>query len=250
MYGRAGIVSDRVIGRRVAVGRKHEVGACRTGRVPIVARVPDHDDRCRANAEPCSGAANGPDIRLLRREGIAADDHCDLSGDAGLVEQLLREALALVRDAGELNAMTSKRGQRPGHAGIKSAVDEKPRPVAPLESFERGVENGSLRIIAEPMRQPATNQLLDSIADPVSCRERIGPGEADGFDGLAKTMPEIGRRIDERAVEIERRQLDVLQNTRTAISAGAASSFSSSSSSFSSVSEAPAISSEVQYSPT
>ena len=93
-------------------------------------------------------------------------------------------------------------------------------------------------------------------------------------------MRKIGRGVDERAVEINGDQLEskhsgckqrlsvgaaysrdenkksrqdtapTLQNTRTAISAGAASKSSSSSSKRSNVSDAPAISSDVQYSPT
>lgn len=89
-------------------------------------------------------------------------------------------------------------------------------------------------------------QRLDAVTDPATDIVEARSRQADRAERNAQAMREIGRRIDERAVEIERDEPDALQNTRVAISAGAASSSSSSLSSLSSVSEQPAISSEVQ----
>ncbi len=97
-------------------------------------------------------------------------------------------------------------------------------------------------------RERACNQGLDAVADPSARTRFAGRVEADGLERHANAVRDIGSRVDERAVEVEREQLGSsrAQNTRTAISAGAASKSSISLSSFSSVSDAPAISSDVQ----
>ena len=97
-------------------------------------------------------------------------------------------------------------------------------------------------------RERARDQRLETVANPDARPRLAWSGDADGLERAPKAVRDIRSRVDERAVEVDGEQLDLAeaQNTRTAISAGAASKSSISLSSFSSVSDAPAISSEVQ----
>jgi hypothetical protein len=122
--------------------------------------------------------------------------------------------------------------------------------IARIEGIERATELILAWRGTEPRRQATANERFDTVADPAPGCGQPRRLEADRTEGRPETMRQVRRRIDERAVEIDRRESERPQNTRTAIVAGAASSFSSSASRRSSVSEAPAISSEVQYSPT
>src|SRR4029079_5301999 len=100
------------------------------------------------------------------------------------------------------------------------------------------------------VRERATDQRLEAVADPHSRARLARRLEADGFQAAAQTVRDVWSRIDECAVEIDREQVEreicAAQNTRAAISAGAASKSSSSLASLSNVRDAPAISSDVQ----
>src|SRR5690606_32490631 len=194
---------------------------------------------------------------------------------AGLLEQRIRIADALVRHAAEPYATRQKRIEGLDDAGIEAAANEEVVRIAARKRFERRLDERlervraarcSVSVVGRPgAREGTANELVDAVADP---RARIGlarRGEAERLERPSKAVGEVRYGVDEGAVEIEgddrrragcRRRGDRAagfrpdQKTRTAISAGAASSSSSSLSRRSSVSDAPAISSDVQYSPT
>ena len=94
------------------------------------------------------------------------------------------------------------------------------------------------------VRERAGDQGLETVADPGARQLLAGRRKADRLERAAQAVRDVRCGVDERAVEIdgEQARLRLRQNTRTAISAGAARRSSISLSSLSNVSEAPAIS--------
>jgi hypothetical protein len=147
-----------------------------------------------------------------------------------------------------LRAIGCQKVQGLNDARVEFAVVKYSLAIAVIEGAQRRreqVADALVDLFGERMVQ----ELLYAIADPAARLFQSRRGQRKRFERAAQTMGQIRRRIDQSTVEVERNEPLLDQNTRVAISAGAASSFSNSPSSFSSVSDAPAISSEVQYSP-
>lgn len=240
----------RVVVRGVTVGREHEGKSCTARGIAIVGGISNHDGRLGGDLVPPGGLAQRCRIGLFCREGIAAENEVERQGKTGLLEQASRKALAFVRDAAERHTGGFERRQRLDNARINAAVAKQIPAIAAVECIERAGEQRLIGLPAETGRETAADQRFDPVADPGPGGRETRRRQADRVERLPETMRKIGRRVYERAIEIDGCEPETFQNTRTAISAGAASSFSSSSSRRSRVSEAPAISSEVQYSPT
>ena len=190
-------------------------------------------------------------IRLLDRQCIAAIDEVESAVDAGGFKQSVRVGFTLVGYATDSDPGGPEGIERFVNLRIQAARTEESFAIAGVEREQRGAKLGVVRRSAlMGCRQRFADERLDAISDPARCLRQARSGQPDRVQRLAEAAGEIRRRIDERAVEVECYEAVAAQNTRVAISAGAASKASSSLSSLSSVNEAPAISSEVQYSPT
>lgn len=245
------VAKRRIVRARIAIGGEDETETGATGGFPVIARVADHQGLVGGDTEIFGGLHELYRVGLPCGETVTADDEAELPLDAGAPQQFAGEALAFVRDAAQAEPAGLQRLEGLDDVRIQTAVTEQVLRVTAVESLEREREQGGLAgTAAESRGDAAADQGLDAVADPGSDLGEAGPAESDRAERLAEAVCEIRRRVDERAVEIERDEPDAAQNTRTAISAGAASSSSSSLSRRSIVSEAPAISSEVQYSPT
>src|SRR5690606_387945 len=162
----------------------------------------------------------------------------------------------LVRDARKTHAPSAQRVECLGDARVEAGAHVQVAGGTGRETLDGRREEGGRLGRRNRALQPAAHELLDAVADPgtrVALGRRLEP---EGLERFAEAVVQVGNGVDERAVEIEGQHLDAglqgftHQNMRTATSAGAARRSSSSSSRRSSVSDAPAISSDVQYSPT
>jgi hypothetical protein len=233
---------------RVAVAGPNESNTCRVGSAPIVPRIADHHSRRRGNSGPVHCCSELNRVRLLCRQAIASINQRESIGDPGSLQQCLSKAKPLISDANQLRAIGCQHVQGLNDARVEFAVVKYSLAIAVIEGAQRlreQVAGALVDLFGERMVQ----ELLNAIADPAARLFQSRRGQRKRFERAAQTMGQIRRRIDQSTVEVERNEPLLDQNTRVAISAGAASSFSNSPSSFSSVSDAPAISSEVQYSP-
>src|SRR6185436_12954279 len=110
------------------------------------------------------------DLRLLLRQAVAAEQRVEVVANSRLDEQFVRERVALVRDAAELQAACAQGVERRLHTGIQAAADEQVVAIAIEERRERGLvprlaRHGRLALAAA-VRDRAREQRLESVADP------------------------------------------------------------------------------------
>src|SRR6187402_3103374 len=88
----------------VAVAREHEAIPRSTRGAQILVRVADEHAGARRDAERFRGDLQLQRARLLLRQAVAANQRIEVIANSRDDEQLVRERMALVRDAAELQA--------------------------------------------------------------------------------------------------------------------------------------------------
>ncbi len=133
----------------------------------------------------------------------------------GLQQQLLRERIALVRDAAQAQPAREQRVQRFGYARIQPAAHEQIVGVAGEEGGERGfVSRLAGRVPSSSRRRRRWQSRVRSASSRPSpiqraCALRRAAGSRSTSSATSTPRSNVGRGVDQRAVEIDGNQLHV-----------------------------------------
>jgi len=177
-------------------------------RLDVVQRVAD-DQRV---VGPCSKAIARVKkwewIRLPPRDGVAADDAVEEAREARAREEILREPAGLVGDAAEgepepahpLEAFDDPFERAGASAGLGC--------VAALKDRQGPREERWLGDAVERTGQRPVDEHGDALADVGRDRRGIARGRAELAEHAVRGGGEIGRGVEQRAVEIEENRAD------------------------------------------
>src|SRR5262245_52422754 len=137
-------------------------------------------------------------MRLLHRQRVAGDQHVEVRADAVQRQQAVREARLLVGDDRQLDAAGFEQLEQRRHARVQVARLAARRAVLEREAVPLRVGGWLAERLVEQRARP--------VADPLAYARGVDAPLAERAQGAIERQRDVGRGVDQRAVEIEQQR--------------------------------------------
>ena len=188
----------------VAVAHACDAHPGRAGGPHVVDRVADEQGVSDRHAELGACMEQRQRIGLAARKRVAADDQLQGVAQSEVCEQVDGRGAGLVGDAGEGRAVRAKGGDPGVHPRVDPAAIAAVPGVQVQEHAACLAEQRGLRPSVHGAGQGALDEPFHAVADPSSHERLAARRNAEPWHRAVDAPCEVGNRVDEGSVEIER----------------------------------------------